>query len=59
MNVVEEMFREIERILEWFCMLKVIVILKGFLFDEKYKIELESGVLYFIKVCDLLYFEWK
>ena len=37
------MLREIERILEWPRMLKATVISKGFSFDEKYKIELESG----------------
>ncbi|EEL55589.1 aminoglycoside phosphotransferase [Bacillus cereus Rock4-2] len=59
MNVVEEMLREIERILEWPRMLKATVISKGFSFDEKYKIELESGASYFIKVCDSSYFERK
>ncbi|PFL42988.1 aminoglycoside phosphotransferase family protein [Bacillus cereus] len=52
----EEMLREIERILEWPRMLKATVISKGFSFDEKYKIELESGASYFIKVCDSSYF---
>ncbi|MGQ0422653.1 aminoglycoside phosphotransferase family protein, partial [Bacillus sp. HC-Mk] len=51
----EEMLREIERILEWPRMLKATVISKGFSFDEKYKIELESGASYFIKVCDSSY----
>ncbi|HDR7737637.1 TPA: aminoglycoside phosphotransferase family protein [Bacillus thuringiensis] len=55
----EEMLREIERILEWPRMLKATVISKGFSFDEKYKIELESGASYFIKVCDSSYFERK
>ena len=36
------MLREIERILELLRMLKATVISKGFSFDEKYKIELES-----------------
>ena len=53
------MLREIERILEWPRMLKATVISKGFSFDEKYKIELESGASYFIKVCDSSYFERK
>ncbi|MDA1772267.1 aminoglycoside phosphotransferase family protein [Bacillus cereus] len=55
----EEMLREIERKLEWPRMLKATVISKGFSFDEKYKIELESGASYFIKVCDSSYFERK
>ncbi|NIL32719.1 phosphotransferase [Bacillus thuringiensis] len=55
----EEILREIERILEWPRMLKATVISKGFSFDEKYKIELESGASYFIKVCDSSYFERK
>ena len=55
----KEMLREIERILEWPRMLKATVISKGFSFDEKYKIELESGASYFIKVCDSSYFERK
>ncbi|MDA2385719.1 aminoglycoside phosphotransferase family protein [Bacillus cereus] len=55
----EEMLRKIERILEWPRMLKATVISKGFSFDEKYKIELESGASYFIKVCDSSYFERK
>lgn len=53
------MLREIERILEWPRIVKCTAISKGFSFDEKYKIELESGASYFIKVCDSSYFERK
>lgn len=38
---------------------KATVISKGFSFDEKYKIELESEESYFIKICDFSYFERK
>ena len=41
------MLREIERILEWPRMLKATVISKGFSFDEKYKIELERGLVFY------------
>ncbi|MGH0432214.1 aminoglycoside phosphotransferase family protein [Bacillus hominis] len=49
----------IERKLDWPRILRTTVISKGFSFDEKYKIELESGETYFIKVCDSSYFERK
>lgn len=49
----------IERKLDWPLILRATVISKGFSFDEKYKVELESGETYFIKVCDSSYFERK
>ncbi|MGR3778922.1 hypothetical protein ACT1UG_25215 [Bacillus paramycoides] len=45
----ETILKAIERKLDWPLILRTIVISKGFSFDEKYKIELESGETYFIK----------
>ncbi|WP_242273694.1 aminoglycoside phosphotransferase family protein [Bacillus cereus group sp. BfR-BA-01310] len=55
----ETILKAIERKLDWPLILRATVISKGFSFDEKYKIELESGETYFIKVCDSSYFERK
>ncbi|MED2790248.1 aminoglycoside phosphotransferase family protein [Bacillus wiedmannii] len=55
----QEILKAIERKLDWPLIVKATVISKGFSFDEKYKIELESGESYFIKVCDFSYFERK
>ncbi|HDR3888702.1 TPA: aminoglycoside phosphotransferase family protein [Bacillus cereus] len=55
----ETILKAIERKLDWPRILRATVISKGFSFDEKYKIELENGERYFIKVCDFSYFERK
>ncbi|EOP68688.1 hypothetical protein IIQ_01941 [Bacillus cereus VD118] len=55
----EEMLREIERKLGWPRIVKCTVISKGFSHEEKYKVELENRVTYFIKVCDAVNFERK
>ncbi|CAM4125679.1 hypothetical protein BAPA111461_20375 [Bacillus paramycoides] len=55
----ETILKAIERKLDWPLIVRATVISKGFSFDEKYKVELESGETYFIKVCDSSYFERK
>lgn len=55
----KEMLREIESKLEWPRIVKCTVISKGFSHEEKYKIELENRVTYFVKVCDAVHFERK
>ncbi|MEH7815330.1 aminoglycoside phosphotransferase family protein, partial [Bacillus toyonensis] len=55
----EEIVREIERKLEWPCIVKCIAITKGFSHEEKYKIELENRETYFVKVCDSANYERK
>ncbi len=58
-DVLEEIVREIERKLEWPCIVKCIAITKGFSHEEKYKIELENRETYFVKVCDSANYERK
>ncbi|MDM5155360.1 aminoglycoside phosphotransferase family protein [Bacillus sp. DX1.1] len=48
----DEIVKELQKQLDWPNVIKSSFIPKGFSFDEKYKIELENGDVYFIKVCD-------
>ena len=50
----QEVLSELERLLDWPRIVKCTAILKGFSFDQKYKIELENHETYFLKVCDSL-----
>lgn len=53
------MLRVIEKKLEWPRITKCTAISKGFSHEEKYKIQLENKVTYFVKVCDAVHFERK
>ncbi|MDM5189040.1 aminoglycoside phosphotransferase family protein [Bacillus sp. DX4.1] len=55
----KEVLEQLQKQLDWPKIVRYNFIPKGFSYDEKYKIELENGGVYFIKVCDLAIAEHK
>ncbi|MGF9966119.1 aminoglycoside phosphotransferase family protein [Bacillus rhizoplanae] len=48
-----EVIKQLAEHINWSAIVRTTFIPKGFSFDEKWRIELETGKVYFIKICDI------